>query len=143
MNDLGTNWSSRHSEREALDREILDFDVLYIGGGPANLISLWHLLNQIEEAKKEGKTLPPLTIGLIEKGDQIGDHIFSGADSPQQYATFAGVTPHVWELPAVRLAKVKPPITGTGTERSTLVPSPSWGFRPQQYAILAAVRPQV
>ena len=79
MNDLGTNWSSRHPEREAIEREILDFDVLYIGGGPANLISLWHLLNQIEEAKKEGKTLPSLTIGLIEKGDQIGDHIFSGA----------------------------------------------------------------
>jgi len=53
MNDLGTNWSSRHPEREALEREILDFDVLYIGGGPANLISLWHLLNQIEEAKKD------------------------------------------------------------------------------------------
>ncbi len=79
MKDIGTNWSSQNPQREELEREVLDFDVLYVGGGPGNLISLWHLLNKIDEAKKNGQLIAPLTIGLIEKGDQIGDHIFSGA----------------------------------------------------------------
>jgi len=59
----------------------LEFDVLFVGGGPANLAGLWHLLNLIEahNLRAGSKKLEGLTIGLIEKADEIGDHAFSGA----------------------------------------------------------------
>jgi len=62
-------------------RDDLDFDVLFVGGGPANLAGLWRLLDRIEahNAQPGVKKLEGLTIGLIEKGGEIGDHAFSGA----------------------------------------------------------------
>jgi len=69
MHDVSTQ-----SARPDVDREELEFDVLFVGGGPSNLTALWRLLDLIEARKLEG-----LTIGLIEKGDEIGDHAFSGA----------------------------------------------------------------
>ena len=62
-------------------REDLEFDVLFVGAGPANLTALWRLLDLIEahNAKPGAKKLEGLTIGLIEKADEIGDHAFSGA----------------------------------------------------------------
>jgi len=72
---------STQSARPDVEREELDFDVLFVGGGPANLASLWHLLDLIEvhNARAGSKKLEGLTIGLIEKADEIGDHAFSGA----------------------------------------------------------------
>ena len=72
---------STQAARLEVEREDLDFDVLFVGGGPANLAGLWHLLNLIEahNARTESKKLEGLTIGLIEKADEIGDHAFSGA----------------------------------------------------------------
>ncbi len=69
MSDVSTQ-----SARPDVDREELEFDVLFVGGGPSNLAALWRLLNVVEARKLEG-----LTIGLIEKGDELGDHAFSGA----------------------------------------------------------------
>ncbi|BDU71176.1 electron transfer flavoprotein-ubiquinone oxidoreductase [Mesoterricola silvestris] len=60
--------------RPGVEREDLEFDVLFVGAGPANLAGLWRLLDLLEARKITG-----LTIGLIEKGDEIGDHAFSGA----------------------------------------------------------------
>lgn len=72
---------STQAARPDVEREDLDFDVLFVGGGPANLAALWHLLNLIEahNARGTGPKLEGLTIGLIEKADEIGDHAFSGA----------------------------------------------------------------
>jgi len=73
---------STQSQRPEVEREDLEFDVLFVGAGPSNLAGLWRLLDLIEahNAKAEaGRRLEGLTIGLIEKGDEIGDHAFSGA----------------------------------------------------------------
>jgi len=72
---------STQGARPDVEREELEFDVLFVGGGPSNLAALWQLLHLIEtHNRKEGsRKLEGLTIGLIEKGDEIGDHAFSGA----------------------------------------------------------------
>jgi electron-transferring-flavoprotein dehydrogenase len=72
---------STQSVRPGVEREELDFDVLFVGGGPSNLAGLWRLLDLIEahNATPGSRKLEGLTIGLIEKGDEIGDHAFSGA----------------------------------------------------------------
>ncbi len=72
---------STQGSRPDVEREALDFDILFVGGGPSNLTALWRLLDRIEAHNRtEGvQKLEGLTIGLIEKGDAIGDHAFSGA----------------------------------------------------------------
>ena len=72
---------STQSARPDVDREELEFDVLFVGGGPSNLAALWRLLDLLEAHAKAGtgRKLDGLTIGLIEKADEIGDHAFSGA----------------------------------------------------------------
>jgi electron-transferring-flavoprotein dehydrogenase len=72
---------STQSARPGLEREELEFDVLFVGAGPSNLAGLWRLLDLIEahNATSGAARLEGLTIGLIEKGDAIGDHAFSGA----------------------------------------------------------------
>ena len=72
---------STQSARPDVDREELEFDVLFVGGGPSNLTALWRLLDLLEAQNKagEGGRLEGLTIGLVEKSDEIGDHAFSGA----------------------------------------------------------------
>jgi len=72
---------STQSARPDVVREELDFDVLFVGGGPSNLAGLWRLLDRIEahNAVPGARRLEGLTIGLIEKGDDFGDHAFSGA----------------------------------------------------------------
>ena len=56
-----------------IEREQIDFDVLFVGGGPANLASAIHL---IQLAKKRNINLE---VALIEKGNDIGSHTISGA----------------------------------------------------------------
>ena len=54
-------------------REELPFDILFIGGGPANLAGAIHLM------KLAGEKGIEIEVGLIEKGDEIGSHALSGA----------------------------------------------------------------
>ncbi|MBP1626463.1 MAG: Electron-transferring-flavoprotein dehydrogenase [Holophagaceae bacterium] len=72
---------STQGARPGVVREVLEFDVLFVGGGPGNLAALWRLLDLIEAQQRKGgaQKLQGLTIGLIEKGDEIGGHAFSGA----------------------------------------------------------------
>jgi flavin-dependent dehydrogenase len=37
---------------QPVERESMEVDVLYVGGGPATLASALHLMNQIEEAAR-------------------------------------------------------------------------------------------
>lgn len=53
--------------------EKIEFDVLFIGGGPANLASAIKLIQLARQNKLE------LEVALVEKGSQIGSHALSGA----------------------------------------------------------------
>ena len=54
-------------------REALEFDILFVGGGPANLAGAIHLMNMAQQAGKE------IEVCLIEKAESIGSHSLSGA----------------------------------------------------------------
>ncbi len=54
-------------------REALEFDVLFVGGGPANLAGAIHLMNLARQAEKE------IEVCLVEKAETIGAHSLSGA----------------------------------------------------------------
>ena len=69
---------------EEIERESMEVDVLYVGAGPANLASAYHLTKQVEawneKAKAEGKEeIEPPVILVIEKAAEVGDHQLSGA----------------------------------------------------------------
>ena len=63
------------------ERDVLEVDVLFVGGGIASLSSALHLSNLIEahNEKGEGKKLGELMIAVIEKGASFGAHGISGA----------------------------------------------------------------
>lgn len=64
----------------AEERETLDVDVLFVGGGPASLAGAYHLAKLIEthNASGEGDRLEPMIV-LIDKAREIGAHGLSGA----------------------------------------------------------------
>ncbi|HKQ96587.1 MAG TPA: electron transfer flavoprotein-ubiquinone oxidoreductase [Candidatus Polarisedimenticolia bacterium] len=64
-------------------REELEVDVLFVGGGPAGLAGAIRLRQLLaahnETAKAAGKAPLELSIALIDKGREIGSHALSGA----------------------------------------------------------------
>jgi electron-transferring-flavoprotein dehydrogenase len=64
----------------AEERETLDCDVLFVGGGPACLAGAYHLAKRIEAHNEsgEGEKLEPMIV-LIDKAQEIGAHGLSGA----------------------------------------------------------------
>src|SRR5437588_3865158 len=69
-----------------MEREILEMDVMFVGAGPANLSSAYHLarlVNEhnraVESGERKGKTLGEIQIAVIENGSAVGSHILSGA----------------------------------------------------------------
>jgi electron-transferring-flavoprotein dehydrogenase len=69
-----------------VNRERMEVDVLFVGGGPASLAGALHLMDkikfhnqQIEQGIVEGEKLEDLAVVLIEKGAEIGAHSLSGA----------------------------------------------------------------
>jgi len=63
------------------EREVMEVDVLYVGGGVASLSSALHLSNLINahNAKGEGKKLTEVMVAVLEKGAYFGAHGISGA----------------------------------------------------------------
>ena len=57
------------------DREILEVDVLFVGAGPAGLSGAIELARLAAADESVG----PLTIGVLEKADALGEHNLSGA----------------------------------------------------------------
>jgi flavin-dependent dehydrogenase len=69
-----------------MQRETIEFDVIFIGGGPANLSSAIHLANlirkhneDIEKGKQGEKIDIEDKIAVLEKGEYFGAHNISGA----------------------------------------------------------------
>ena len=68
-----------------MEREVLEFDVQFVGAGPAGLAGAIHLANLIERhnhsvaAGAPGQTLGEVTIAVLEKARRVGAHGLSGA----------------------------------------------------------------
>ena len=68
-----------------MEREVLEFDVQFIGAGPAGLAGAIHLAHLIERheaavaAGGPGKSLGEVTIAVLEKSARVGAHGLSGA----------------------------------------------------------------
>ncbi|HTK32144.1 MAG TPA: electron transfer flavoprotein-ubiquinone oxidoreductase [Candidatus Saccharimonadaceae bacterium] len=68
-----------------MEREILEFDVQFVGAGPAGLAGAIHLSNLIERhnqsvaAGAPGTSLGEVTIAVLEKSATVGAHGISGA----------------------------------------------------------------
>lgn len=67
------------------EREIMEVDVLFVGGGVACLSGALHLSNLIKEYNRsveqqgKGEKLDEIMIALLEKGTDVGSHNLSGA----------------------------------------------------------------
>ena len=67
-----------------MDREVLEFDVQFVGAGPAGLAGAIHLADLVAKhnasATAGGKPpLPELSIAVLEKSAEVGQHGISGA----------------------------------------------------------------
>jgi len=67
------------------ERDVMEVDVLFVGGGVSSLSGAIHLRNLIEKHNQkvaeqgEGKTLDEVMIAVLEKGPYLGAHSLSGA----------------------------------------------------------------
>ncbi len=67
------------------EREIMEVDVLFVGGGVASLSGAFHLVNLVKkhndkvDSGGEGERLDEPMIAVLEKGPYVGAHSLSGA----------------------------------------------------------------
>ncbi len=78
--------SSDQGLPEGINREIMEVDVLIVGGGAAGLSCAYQLATQIEKHNADvqsgvlnSEVIPEQMIVVLEKGSEIGAHSFSGA----------------------------------------------------------------
>ena len=67
-----------------MEREVLEFDVQFVGAGPAGLAGAIHLADLVAKhntaaSASGGTPLPELNIAVLEKSAEVGAHGFSGA----------------------------------------------------------------
>ena len=61
------------------DRQSLEFDIVFIGAGPANLASAIHLQRLLKKHNSLSANTFDLAIAVIDKGRYAGAHLLSGA----------------------------------------------------------------
>jgi electron-transferring-flavoprotein dehydrogenase len=112
------------------DREVMDVDVLFVGGGIASLSGAFHLSNlikQYNEKLEQGgsgrKISDEFMIAVLEKGAYVGSHSISGAvmnpvalkelipDFVDQGAPLEGEVKKEEVLFLTKTGKIKSPIT--------------------------------
>ena len=59
--------------------EAIELDVLFVGGGPASLAGAIELARLVTRDNEQGGGLGEIGIGVLEKGERLGDHCLSGA----------------------------------------------------------------
>ncbi|MBI2071878.1 MAG: 4Fe-4S dicluster domain-containing protein [Gemmatimonadetes bacterium] len=59
--------------------EAIELDVLFVGGGPASLSGAIELARLVQRDQQQGGGLGDIQIGVLEKGERLGDHCLSGA----------------------------------------------------------------
>jgi electron-transferring-flavoprotein dehydrogenase len=62
-----------------MERETLDFDVVFVGAGPASLAGAWHLASLIRQHNATAASKLEISIAVLEKGRDAGSHALSGA----------------------------------------------------------------
>jgi electron-transferring-flavoprotein dehydrogenase len=113
-------------------REVMELDVLFVGGGVACLSGALHLTNLIKEHNKkveqvgEGKKLDEIMIAILEKGTDPGAHSLSGA--VMDPVALKELIPDFLDKGAPLEAEVVNEevclLTKTGRIRSPLIPPP-------------------
>lgn len=61
------------------ERDVLETDVLIVGGGPAGLAAAIRIKDALAERAKSGAKVPELSVMVIEKAAEFGAHSISGA----------------------------------------------------------------
>src|SRR3990170_1126347 len=65
--------------REPASPEAIELDVLFVGGGPASLAGAIELARLVQRDHQQGGGVGEVQIGVLEKGERLGDHCLSGA----------------------------------------------------------------
>jgi electron-transferring-flavoprotein dehydrogenase len=68
------------AELPGVERETLELDVVIVGAGPAGLAAAYQLASRIQKHNESSdRKLEGISIGVLEKGKEIGAHGISGA----------------------------------------------------------------
>src|SRR6516162_2514453 len=66
------------TEHKPAGEDVVPFDVVFVGAGPAGLSGAIELARLVAEEKKNGGSLS-VEIGVLEKAGSLGGHSLSGA----------------------------------------------------------------